>query len=79
VLKDHQLPKTGGGNPHISPLSVSFAWNQTVDVEKDGDRTSAGSENNLLESNGMFWKSKGKSRSVASVLADGLATGAARL
>ncbi|KAH7407997.1 sporulation associated protein [Cadophora sp. MPI-SDFR-AT-0126] len=26
ILKDYQLPKTGGDNPHINSLRVSFSW-----------------------------------------------------
>ncbi|KAH8587871.1 hypothetical protein B0O99DRAFT_731593 [Bisporella sp. PMI_857] len=82
VLKDDQLPKTGGDNPHISPLRVSFAWNRSPRVN-EGNRRPSGHEKSSISLSRMlsfpFGKSKEESHSVSSVLSDALANGAARL
>jgi hypothetical protein len=83
VLKDNQLPKTGGNNPHISALRVSFAWSKTpaggTAVDKQSNGIGKGSLNLIRVLAIPFSNSKTDERDVSSILSNALANGTARL
>ncbi len=85
VLKDSELPKTGGDNPHISPLRVAFAWNSTSRGERKGneDKISAGNRKSGFQISRRLIStaSRGKRETgnVSSILSEAITTGAARL
>jgi hypothetical protein len=83
IIRDSQLPKTGGNNPHISALRASFAWSKTSARETAVDKqlNEAGTEPlHLIRLLSIpFSTSKAAERDVSLILSDGLANGTARL
>jgi len=68
ILRDDQLPKTGGNNPHINPSRVLLAWNKFSTAQEQLRRDSNGEVIN-----------RATERDVSSVLANALANGTAWL
>ncbi|KAH7356398.1 sporulation associated protein [Rhexocercosporidium sp. MPI-PUGE-AT-0058] len=83
VLKDDQLPQTGGDNPHISPLRVSFAWSAKEQTQKAEASSFSGLSKPILGLDRVIPSKFGKSlkesqMSVSEILSDAISKGSAQ-
>ncbi|KAL2062511.1 hypothetical protein VTL71DRAFT_6777 [Oculimacula yallundae] len=78
VLRDDQLPQTGGDNPHISPLRASFAWGAKGQAQTREGGNFTGTTRSMLGLDRIFGKSsRGSQMSVSEILKDSISKGTA--